>query len=151
MIRWRSSWLLILLISTLVTACQADEPVKIDARDLNPFSPDALCAYHIGDPALGKELFDRKRIAGMKGCASCHSIEEGVNLEGPSLYGIATSAEERIPGVIPANYIYMSIVLPNYSIVEGYSSGDMPDRYHEKLDTDEITNLVSYLMTLSEE
>lgn len=147
--RRRTSWALIGLLSFILFACSSTEPDKVDARDLNPFSPDALCAYHIGDPDAGQTLFNQPVIAGKGGCVTCHSTAPDTILTGPSLYSIATTAEDRIPGVIPANYIYVSIVDPNYSVVEGFSADIMPNHYYEELTKEEITNLVSYLMTLT--
>lgn len=149
--RRRTSWALIGLLSFILFACSSTEPDKVDARDLNPFSPDALCAYHIGDPDAGQTIFNRPVIAGQGGCVTCHSTAPDTILTGPSLYSIATTAEDRIPGVIPANYIYVSIVDPNYSVVEGFSADIMPNHYYEELTKEEITNLVSYLMTLTSE
>jgi len=149
--RRRASWLLLGLFSFFFYACGSNTPEKVDARDLNPFSPDALCAYHIGDPEAGQTIFSQPVIGGKGGCVTCHSTAPDITLSGPSLYGIATTAENRISGVIPANYIYVSIVDPNYSVVDGFSTDIMPNHYYEELTKEEITNLVSYLMTLTSE
>jgi mono/diheme cytochrome c family protein len=135
----------------LLAACAAERPAPVDARDLDPFSPDALCAYHIGDPAAGEALFNRPVLAGTGGCATCHSLAPDTVLVGPSLHAIATTAETRVPGVIPANYIYLSIVDPDFHVVEGFDGEEMPDVYRERLSQEEITNLVSFLMTLTAE
>ncbi|MEM7530945.1 MAG: 5'-nucleotidase C-terminal domain-containing protein [Chloroflexota bacterium] len=118
----------------------------VDARDLDP--SEALCAYEEGDTEVGQALFEQPVLGGMGGCKTCHSLEPDVTLMGPSLYGIATIAETRQAGMIPANYIYLSIMEPNSYIVEGFEAGVMPDHYADHLDEGEIADLVNYLMTL---
>ncbi len=139
---------LLVLFTFLLMSCESGELEFVDARDLNPFSPDALCAYHIGDPDAGLALFNQPVLAEKGGCVTCHSMAPDISLGGPSLNGIATTAEDRIPGVIAANYIYVSIVDPNYYVVDGFTADIMPNHYHADLSKDNITNLVSYLMTL---
>jgi mono/diheme cytochrome c family protein len=139
-----------LVLAWLAVSCAPARPEPIDARDLDPFSPDALCAYQLGDPKAGEELFNRPILAQKGGCATCHSLEPGKVLAGPSLHSIAETAEDRIPGVIAANYIYFSIIRPNYFVVEGFEADVMPTNYESELTREEITNLVSYLMSLSE-
>jgi mono/diheme cytochrome c family protein len=135
----------------LLAACAAERPAPVDARDLDPFSPDALCAYHLGDPAAGEALFNRPVLAGSGGCATCHSLAPDTILVGPSLHAIATSAETRVPDVIAANYLYLSIVDPDLHVFADFDGGVMPDRYGEELTQEEIADLVSYLFTLNGE
>ena len=120
----------------------------MDARDLNPFSEEAFCDWHMGDPAAGQAIFERPVLADTGGCLICHSREPDKTLVGPSLYGVALTAATRQEGIIPANYLYLSIVQPAFFVVEGFPTDTMPANYATALSDDEITDLVSYLMTL---
>ncbi len=43
-----------------------------------------------GDPAAGEKIYKR--------CAACHSLEEGKNKVGPTLYGIINAEAGQVPG-----------------------------------------------------
>jgi nitric oxide reductase subunit C len=107
------------------------------------------------DPiALGGALFRQSPPA----CFSCHSIQEGVVLVGPSLAGIGTRAAARIAdptykgtAKTPEDYIRESILHPNAFLVPGptFSAGGqsvMPP-YGDILKTEDIDHLVAYLAT----
>ena len=109
------------------------------------------------DPASrGKALFN-----GTAACASCHSVEPGVVLVGPSLAGVAKTAAERVQdpqyhGTAhrAADYLTESILQPSAFIVPGgvYASPEqvsfMPNTFDKTLKPEEVTDLVAYLMTL---
>lgn len=132
----------------LLAGCGKEQQVAVDARDLDPFSEEAFCAWHIGSPETGQEIFERLVLADRAGCVTCHSRSPETTLVGPSLYGVAATAAKRMEGVIPANYLYLSIVEPSFYVVEGFAADVMPSHYADALSEEEITNLVSYLMTL---
>lgn len=106
--------------------------------------------------ALGQTLFNNPPAA----CHACHSVAPGVDLAGPSLAGIAAKAEAVIASpdyrgkaTTPEEFIHESIVDPSAYLVPGpiYSSSGrsfMPDNYGQVLTTEQIDNLVAYLMTL---
>ena len=107
------------------------------------------------DPvALGEALFSRSPPA----CFSCHSLQEGVVLVGPSMAGLATRAgdlvaESGLQGTGPdaEEYIRESIVSPHAYLVPGqtFSAGGqsiMPP-YETILKPEEIDQLVAYLAT----
>jgi nitric oxide reductase subunit C len=109
------------------------------------------------DPvAIGQALFAQSP----PGCFACHSTAPGVNLVGPSLAGIATTAAARITApeyhgkaTGAAGYLRESIVEPSAFIVPGatYSSGGqsmMPPGFGQTLQPAQIDALVAYLMTL---
>jgi len=94
------------------------------------------------------------------GCAACHSIAPGVNIVGPTLSGIATTAAARVRGADyhgkakdgPA-YIRESIVDPNAHVLTGptYSAGGrslMPGDYTQTLKPEQVDQIVAYLLTL---
>lgn len=96
------------------------------------------------DPGVmrGRQLFSTR-------CASCHSLEPGVDITGPSLAGIADRAWQRIPGVGPEAYIRASILYPSNYIVAGYADL-MQKNFGEQLSSQDIDDLIAFLMTLEE-
>jgi nitric oxide reductase subunit C len=121
------------------------------AVELGAPQPQAASA----DPvALGGALFRRSPPA----CFSCHSIQEGVVLVGPSLAGLQTRAARTIASPTykgsaktPEDYIRESILHPSAYVVPGptYGTGGqsiMPP-YDQVLKPDEIDQLVAFLAT----
>ncbi|HXI19652.1 MAG TPA: cytochrome c, partial [Gemmatimonadales bacterium] len=109
------------------------------------------------DPvAVGQALFEQSP----PGCFACHSTAAGVNLVGPSLAGIATTAAARVgatdyhgKATDAAGYIRESILDPNAYLVPGatYSSNGqslMPPGFGQSLQPGQVDALVAYLMTL---
>ena len=107
------------------------------------------------DPvALGEALFRRTPPS----CFTCHSLQEGVILVGPSLAGLASRAANLVnspeyqgSAKTPPDYIRESIVSPHAYVVPGqtFSAGGrsiMPP-YDTILKPDEIEQLVAYLAT----
>jgi nitric oxide reductase subunit C len=107
------------------------------------------------DPvALGEALFRRTPPS----CYTCHSLQQGVVLVGPSLAGLASRAaglmnspEYKGSAKTPTDYIRESIVDPHAYLVPGqtFAAGGrsiMPP-YDTILTPDEIEQLVAYLAT----
>lgn len=104
----------------------------------------------------GRALFNATPPA----CAACHSIAPGVQLVGPTMAGLATTAAERIRGSDyhgtakdAAAYIRESIVDPNAHVLKGltYEAGGrslMPADYGQTLTGEQIDQIVAYLVTL---
>lgn len=104
--------------------------------------------------ALGEALFRRSPPA----CFSCHSIQGGTVLAGPSLAGLATRAAQIVESSsytgsarTPEDYIRESIVDPNAYVVPGptFSAAGqsiMPP-LAQTLKPEEIDQLVAYLAT----
>ncbi len=93
------------------------------------------------DPAaLGQELFAQQLIGSQPGCSTCHSLEPGVTIVGPSLAGIGSRAD--------ADYIRQSILDPNAVVVEGFTPNVMPSVWSDELTEDQIEQLVAFLLTL---
>ncbi len=92
----------------------------------------------------GEEIFTSR----MAGCQVCHSVDRGDDGVGPSLYGVATVAPDRVEGLDAAQYLRLSILLPDQYIVDGYPAGQMLPIYRDRLTDAEIDALVAYLLTL---
>ena len=103
----------------------------------------------VGDATAGKALFAQTIIVDQAGCVTCHSLEPDVVIVGPSMAGIATRAETRVPGLSAEDYIRQSILEPNAYVVEGYPAGVMVQVWGETLTEEELNNLVAYLLTLN--
>ena len=124
--------LLLGLIALIATACSSA------AEDV--VSGNAIAA--------GEELFSQPVLANQTGCKSCHSLDEGVSIVGPSLAMMGSRAGSTVADQSAEDYLRQSIVDPDAHLVEGYSPGIMPSRYDENLSADEIDNLVAYLLSL---
>ncbi len=121
---------------------------NVGAPALQPASSDPV--------ELGRVLFN----ATPPGCAACHSVAPGVNIVGPTLAGIASTAEARIKGSDyhgeakdAAGYIRESIVNPNAHVLIGptYSAGGrslMPPDYAQTMKPEQVDRIVAYLLSL---
>ena len=109
------------------------------------------------DPvAVGQAVFGQSP----PGCFACHATVPGVNLVGPSLAGIAATAEARVKAADyhgkatdAAGYIRESILDPNADLVAGptYSTNGqsmMPPGFGQSLEPAQVDALVAYLTTL---
>ncbi len=103
-----------------------------------------------GDAARGEELYNQTTIgsAGAPGCATCHSLEDGVVLVGPSHAGVATRAGMYVSGQSAEDYLRESIVSPDAHIVDGFVPGVMYQNFGEDLTDQEVDDLVAFLLTL---
>lgn len=123
--------------------------------DTNPVPQKAVS----DDPvALGEAIFRDPALA----CSSCHALQPGVPLPGPSLEGLGTRAGEIVvsesytgSAADAAGYVRESIVSPSVHLVEGpnFSTGPggvslMPPGFGDRLDDAQIDNLVAYLLSL---
>jgi mono/diheme cytochrome c family protein len=95
----------------------------------------------------GRRVFNAREI----GCQVCHSVRSGDDGVGPSLYGVASRAGDRVEGLTAELYLRQSILLPDQYIVEGWPSGQMLPIYLDRLSEQELDALVTYLLTLTEE
>jgi mono/diheme cytochrome c family protein len=100
--------------------------------------------------ARGEELYKGQTIgsASSPGCVTCHSLEEGVTLVGPSHAGVGARAGTIVPGMSAEEYLRESILDPNAHIVEGFSPGVMYQNYANELTPEEVDALVAYMLTL---
>jgi len=79
-------------------------------------------------------------------CSTCHSLEPTVVIVGPSLAGVATRAESRVPGLSAEQYIRNSIIHPGDFVVPGFPDAMLRD-FGDKLSADQINDIIAFLMT----
>lgn len=101
-----------------------------------------------GDTAAGKAVFAQGTIGSLPGCTSCHSLEPGVNLVGPSLANVGAEAGSRATGLSAEEYVRQSIVAPSDYVVDGYGAGIMPAGYKDQLTDQQLEDLAAYLLSL---
>jgi hypothetical protein len=103
---------------------------------------EGYAALPAGDASAGETTFTAKA------CVSCHSLQADVTIVGPSQAGVASRAEGRKPGYSPELYLYESIISPSAYLVEGFQDGLMPKTFRETLSSQELADLIAFLMTL---
>jgi cytochrome c oxidase subunit 2 len=133
--------LLLLLLSFGLAACGGgDEPAASSGGETSS----------VGDAANGERLFNQTLIgtASAPGCITCHSLEPGVMLVGPSQSDVGARAATAVAGLSAEEYLRQSIVEPNAHIVEGYTEGVMHQTYGTELTNTQINDLVAFMLTL---
>jgi mono/diheme cytochrome c family protein len=82
-------------------------------------------------------------------CSSCHATTPDTTIVGPSLWGIPSTAENRIEGMSAAAYIQQSILNPGEYVVEGFNDL-MPPKLAQSLTDEQVDAVIAYLLTLEE-
>lgn len=90
--------------------------------------------------AKGLQVFNAR-------CATCHALVPDTVIIGPSLYGVATRAETRMPGLSAEEYITLSILRPGDYVVEGFNNV-MITNLAKELTSEELDAVVAFLLTL---
>lgn len=98
-----------------------------------------------GDAARGEILF-HEGINGAPACSSCHHTNSET-LVGPGLQGVSERASTRVEGLSAKEYILTSILQPANFVVSGFSNL-MYTGYHSKLSSQNLADLIAYLLTL---
>ena len=112
-------------------------------------APEAPAAEAVaGDAAAGETLFAQTLIGTQAGCATCHSLEPGLTMVGPSLATIGGEAGSRVDGMSAEAYLRQSIEEPDAYLAEGFAAGLMPAALADELSTQQLADLVAYLQTL---
>jgi cytochrome c2 len=106
---------------------------------------------HLSDPKAGESIYYETASGVNAGCRICHSLDKGETIIGPSFYGLADRAGNRVPGMTAEEYLYQSIVDPNAFVVSGYPSGQMIQNFGKILTEEQINDLIAFLMTMEEE
>ena len=81
-----------------------------------------------------------------KGCIGCHALDPATVMTGPTWHNVGDHAIIRVPGESPAEYLRLSIVNPNAFVVPNYPANIMPANYSEQFSTQELANLIAYLL-----
>lgn len=118
-----------LLAFLALTACGGGESTEVSAKP-------------------GKELFEQATLGGAAGCKTCHSLEPGVTIIGPSLADIGSAAGSKVSGLSGEEYLRQSITDPNAYVVDGYPASVMPNVYGERLTGEQIDQLLAYMLSL---
>lgn len=115
-------------LSLGAAACSSDEPAP-------PATVQAVTS-------TGRDLFEERIVGINPGCVTCHSLQEGVTIVGPSLFDVSS----RDPELTDAQYIRESIVAPDSFVVEGFSAGQMSADWETYLSDAQIDSLVDFLL-----
>jgi nitric oxide reductase subunit C len=139
-------------IIALLRWTSTDSPIA-EAWPPNPIqvvgSGGFAAGQNAAQDALNNPLVAEGHLVYSQRCAACHALEEGVIIVGPSFYGLANRAGERVAGQSAEDYIRSSILYPSDYLVDGF--GDlMQKNFSEVLSSDEINALIAYLMTFTE-
>lgn len=129
---------LLLLVAVALVACGGGETVESEPEP-------------VGNAENGERLFNETTIGVgdvAPGCITCHSLESGVTLVGPSQSDVGARAETAVPGMTAEEYLRQSIVEPNAHIAEGFVEGVMYQNYAQDLSRSQIDDLVAFMLTL---
>jgi mono/diheme cytochrome c family protein len=108
----------------------------------------AVCALAVFGASCGPseaEPVGRGRQVFNLHCASCHSLDPGVVIVGPSLAGVAGRAVEQ--GSDPRAYLERAVLEPAAEIVPGFQNL-MPVDFDRRLSPGELEALFGFLLTL---
>jgi nitric oxide reductase subunit C len=97
------------------------------------------------DDPVGRGEYYFKRPPAI--CSTCHSLEPDVIIVGPSLAGVATRAETRVPGMTAEQYLRDSIINPGDFVVPNFPDA-MQRNLGDKLSADQINDIIAFLLTL---
>ena len=100
------------------------------------------------DPKAGERIFNGATLGASAGCQICHSLRPDVQLVGPSLAGIATRAETRVPGLTAEAYLMQSLIDPDAYVVAGFQPGQMRPDLAQALTQQQLDDLVAFMLTL---
>lgn len=98
--------------------------------------------------SAGEKLFAQTVTGAQAGCITCHSLDAGVVIVGPSMAGIAGRAGSTVAGQSAEDYLSESILNPDAYLVEGFPAGTMPQVWGDELTDEQVDQLVAYMLTL---
>lgn len=133
---WLRLMMFLVLVSVILAGCMLGVEERVELPDSLLIPPDAT----------GEQLYNMPVLGIQVGCVTCHSLD-GTTVLGPSLQGIGSTAQDRIPSMSAEAYILQSILEPDAYVLEGSSAGIMPPHYAEALTEAQIDALVTFLMT----
>jgi cytochrome c551/c552 len=132
-------YLILVLLLVLSLAACGGESAPASSQDE---------AAGLGDASAGEELFSQSLIGTQPGCMTCHSLEPGVTMVGPSLATIGAEAGSRVAGVSAEDYSRQSILEPDAFVAGGFAKGLMPAALADELTAQQVNDLVAFLLTL---
>jgi cytochrome c551/c552 len=86
-------------------------------------------------------------LATSNGCIGCHALDPAAQMTGPTWYNIGDTAVSRVAGESPGEYLHLSIVAPNDFVVTGYPANIMPQTYVDTLSTEQLGDIIAYLLS----
>jgi mono/diheme cytochrome c family protein len=122
--------MLVFVLSVVLTACGGGGGESDDAA------------------ATGEKLFAQTVTGSQAGCITCHSLDAGVVIVGPSMAGIGSRAGSIVSGQSAEDYLRESILTPDAHLVEGFPAGTMPQVWSDELTSEQIDQLIAYMLTL---
>jgi mono/diheme cytochrome c family protein len=131
----RFTVIFIIFVTLVLVACGGNE--NAPAGDKEPVD-------------YGQKMYNGTTIgaASSPGCITCHSLEEGIRIVGPSHAGLGSRAATVVAGQTAAEYLKESIVNPDAHVTEGFAPGTMYGNYDNELSDEQIDALVAYMLTL---
>ena len=144
----------LLLLVTLV-GCAGSNGQQADSGAGDALAP-ATGSAGEGEGLFGQQIL-RTDKGSNAGCITCHSLQPGQVLVGPSMAGIAGRAGRAVAGETAASYLTNSILDPNAHLASGCNMRDpaqeciaglMPQNYGEILSAAQVESLVAYMLTL---
>lgn len=107
----------------------------------------------IGDAANGRRLFrgeEKLALDALEACIDCHNdTVGGESPTGQNLSNIGNRAAGVVPGQSAVDYMRASILQPDEHLSGGFQEGIMPRTYAELLTTQDINDLIAYMLTLT--
>ncbi|MFC1997633.1 c-type cytochrome [Chloroflexota bacterium] len=98
--------------------------------------------------SAGEKLFNQTVIGAQAGCVTCHSLDAGVVIVGPSMDGVGGRAGNTVSGMSAEDYLEESILNPEAYLVEGFPSGTMPQVWEDELSNEQVDQLIAFMATL---
>jgi len=131
---------LIISLLFLVTACgsASSDAAEPTALPTDPSLASGGASEPTGNPENGLVLFKQY-------CSECHDIAEGQNIEGPSLFEAGTRLDyNNVKESILYPYEHLAYIQGEYEIEES----TMPAGFRDLLSTQEIEDLIAYVLSL---
>ena len=96
---------------------------------------------------VGPSPEEGQNLAVLKGCTSCHSVDDRTKIAPPwrGLYGSQIELNDGTVVMADDAYLFESIKDPNAKIVKGFTRGAMPQI---SLTDEEISSLVAYIRSV---
>lgn len=139
--KWRFLLCIFMILASGLSSCgPRDKPdptaLPYTPRVIDTESADTTTKI-VGDPEAGAMVYELH-------CSSCHSLDEGVNIAGPSLFQAGES--------MTYDYIKQSIANPHEVVVTvtnpEIEETVMPTNFFEILIEQQIEDVIAYLLSL---